>query len=584
MQNSSTMNKYGSVLGTCWSTHARGSRRFVSKIPTIQAMDIMRDPSLNKGTGFPLEERQILGLNGLLPPTLANQELQARRIMHQVSMKDSNLHKYLDLMALLQRNERLFYRVLMDNLEELMPIVYTPTVGKACQMYGEIFTNPKGLFISINDLGHVDQLVGNWPASNIKVVVMTDGERILGLGDLGCQGMGIPVGKLALCTACAGIDPVHCLPIQIDVGTDNQELLDDPFYLGVRQKRERGDAYYELIDETIQALRKRFGKNTLIQFEDFGNHNAFHFLEKYRSEICTFNDDIQGTAAVAVAGILASLRLSGKKSLSENKFVFLGAGEAAIGIADLLVIAMKENGLMENEARERIWLLDSKGLVVKERSVGGLTATKLKYARETGYVDNLLDVINTVKPSVLIGVAAVQGSFTEEVCRSMASNNDRPVILALSNPTSKAECTAEQAYTWTEGKCVFASGSPFSPVTLEDGRRFVPGQGNNCYIFPGVALGLISCGARRVTEGIFLEAAKSLADQVTDEQLASGSIYPPLSNIREVSQNLAVKVIEHAYKMDLATVIPEPADKLAVVSEQVYNPEYVSFIPRTYSW
>lgn len=574
----------GSLLNSCLRKCPRSPQRFVSKIPTIQAADIMRDPRLNKGTGFPLEERQILGLIGLLPPTLGNQDLQAKRIMHQISTKDSDLHKYLDLMALLQRNERLFYRVLMDNLEELMPIVYTPTVGKACQMYGEIFTSPRGLFISIKDKGHVDQLVGNWPESNIKVVVMTDGERILGLGDLGCQGMGIPVGKLALCTACAGIDPVACLPIQIDVGTDNKELLDDPFYLGIRQKRERGEAYVELIDEIITALRERFGENTLIQFEDFGNHNAFHFLEKYRSKICTFNDDIQGTAAVAVAGILASLRLSGKKSLAENKFVFLGAGEAAIGIADLLVLAMKDEGLTESKARERIWLLDSKGLVVKNRSVGGLTATKLKYAKQADYIDNLLDVVNSVKPSVLIGVAAVQGAFTEDVCRSMKKFNDHPVILALSNPTSKAECTAEQAYTWTEGKCIFASGSPFSPVTLADGRRFVPGQGNNCYIFPGVALGTIACGAQRVTDGIFLEAAKSLANQVSDEQLASGTIYPPLSNIRKVSLNLAVKIVEHAYKTDLATVIPEPKDKVAMISELVYDPAYISFIPRTYSW
>ncbi|CAB3980794.1 NADP-dependent malic enzyme-like [Paramuricea clavata] len=579
MDRSEEMNrKCGTVLGNCLSKCTRPVQRHVSKIPTIQAVDIMRDPRLNKGTGFPLEERQILGIHGLLPPTLGNQELQAQRVMRQLSSKDSDLHKYLDLMALLQRNERLFYRLLVDNLVNLMPIVYTPTVGKACQKYGEIFTSPKGLFISIKDKGHVDQLVGNWPEPNIKVVVMTDGERILGLGDLGCQGMGIPVGKLALCTACAGIDPAACLPIQID------ELLDDPFYVGIREKRVRGEEYYELIDETIQALRDRFGKNTLIQFEDFGNHNAFYFLEKYRSKICTFNDDIQGTAAVAVAGIIASLRLSEKERLADNTFVFLGAGEAAIGISDLLVLAMMEEDLTENEARERISLIDSKGLVVKDRSVGGLTATKLRYARETGYIDNLLDVVKTVKPSVLIGVAAVPGSFNEDVCRTMASNNERPVILALSNPTSKSECTAEQAYTWTEGKCVFASGSPFSPVTLQDGREFIPGQGNNCYIFPGVALGTIVCGAQRVSEGIFLEAAKSLASQVTDEQLSKGCIYPPLTDIREVSVKIAAKVAEHAYKTGLATVVPEPKDKIRMISEGLYSPEYVSFVPKTFAW
>ncbi|XP_046848824.1 NADP-dependent malic enzyme-like isoform X2 [Xenia sp. Carnegie-2017] len=580
MNNAKCSLLWGNGLAKC----SRTAQRYMSKIPSIQAADIMRDPRLNKGTGFPLEERQILGIHGLLPPTLGNQELQAQRIMLQLSRKESDLHKYLDLMALLQRNERLFYRVLMDNLVELMPVVYTPTVGKACQKYGEIFTSPKGLFISIKDKGHVNQLVGNWPEQNVKLVVMTDGERILGLGDLGCHGMGIPVGKLALCTACAGIDPAMCLPIQIDVGTNNQELLGDPFYVGIREKRVRGEEYNELIDETIHALTDRFGKNTLIQFEDFGNHNAFHFLEKYRSKICTFNDDIQGTAAVAVAGVLASQRLSKKNRLSDNTFVFLGAGEAAIGISNLLVLAMKEEGLDENEARGKISLIDSKGLVVKDRTVGGLTETKLKYAHETGYIDNLLDAVNAIKPSVLIGVAAVPGSFNEDVCRTMASLNDRPVIFALSNPTSKSECSAEQAYTWTKGKCVFASGSPFSSVTLADGLQFTPGQGNNCYIFPGVALGTIVSGAQRVSESIFLEAAKSLASQVSEEQLLKGCIYPPLADIRQVSVKIAAKVAEHAYKTGLATVLPEPKDKIATITEGLYSPEYISFVPRTYVW
>ncbi|XP_046848825.1 NADP-dependent malic enzyme-like isoform X3 [Xenia sp. Carnegie-2017] len=526
MNNAKCSLLWGNGLAKC----SRTAQRYMSKIPSIQAADIMRDPRLNKGTGFPLEERQILGIHGLLPPTLGNQELQAQRIMLQLSRKESDLHKYLDLMALLQRNERLFYRVLMDNLVELMPVVYTPTVGKACQKYGEIFTSPKGLFISIKDKGHVNQLVGNWPEQNVK------------------------------------------------------ELLGDPFYVGIREKRVRGEEYNELIDETIHALTDRFGKNTLIQFEDFGNHNAFHFLEKYRSKICTFNDDIQGTAAVAVAGVLASQRLSKKNRLSDNTFVFLGAGEAAIGISNLLVLAMKEEGLDENEARGKISLIDSKGLVVKDRTVGGLTETKLKYAHETGYIDNLLDAVNAIKPSVLIGVAAVPGSFNEDVCRTMASLNDRPVIFALSNPTSKSECSAEQAYTWTKGKCVFASGSPFSSVTLADGLQFTPGQGNNCYIFPGVALGTIVSGAQRVSESIFLEAAKSLASQVSEEQLLKGCIYPPLADIRQVSVKIAAKVAEHAYKTGLATVLPEPKDKIATITEGLYSPEYISFVPRTYVW
>ncbi|XP_015764016.1 PREDICTED: NADP-dependent malic enzyme-like [Acropora digitifera] len=422
--------------------------RHVNKIPTIRGTDILRDARLNKGTAFTLEERQILGIHGLLPPCISTQEIQCQRVYAELHKKANDLQRYIQLMALLERNESLFFKLLMDHTEELMPIVYTPTVGLACQKYGVIFRKPRGLFVSINDLGHVEELLENWPVDDVKAIVVTDGERILGLGDLGCCGMGIPVGKLALYTVCSRIDPKVCLPVMIDVGTNNQTLLDDPLYIGVPQKRVTGKPYDDLIDEFIQASVKRFGKSVLIQFEDFGNHNAFRFLEKYRNKICTFNDDIQGTASVTVAGVLAALRIT-KNKLADHNFLFQGAGEAAIGIADLLVLAMVKEGLSVEDAKRRIWLVDSKGLIVKDRAVGGLNEQKLKYAHSMEHIRTLAEVVKKVKPTVIIGVAAVAGAFTEEIVKSMASFNERPVIFALSNPTSKAECTAEQAYTWT---------------------------------------------------------------------------------------------------------------------------------------
>ncbi|XP_020623343.1 NADP-dependent malic enzyme-like [Orbicella faveolata] len=557
--------------------------RHVNKIPTIRGTDIMRDPRLNKGTAFTLQERQILGIHGLLPPCISTQEIQSQRMYAELHRKANDLEKYILLMALQERNESLFFKILMDHTEELMPIVYTPTVGLACQKYGMIFRRPKGLFVSIHDLGHVEDLLANWPVEDVKAIVMTDGERILGLGDLGCCGMGIPVGKLALYTVCSGIDPGVCLPVMIDVGTNNQALLDDPLYIGVPQKRVTGKAYDDLIDEFIRAATQRYGETVLIQFEDFGNHNAFRFLEKYRNKICTFNDDIQGTASVTVAGLLAALRIT-KNKLADHKFLFQGAGEAAIGIADLLVLAMIKEGLSLEETRRRIWLVDSRGLVVKDRAVGGLTEEKLKYAHETKHISTLAEVVKTIKPTAIIGVAAVAGAFTEDIVKAMASFNERPIIFALSNPTSKAECTAEQAYTWSNGKAVFASGSPFAPVTLPDGRHFIPGQGNNAYIFPGVALGVIACKTQHVTDEMFLLAAESLANQVESLQLEKGCLYPPLKDIRDVSFKIAVDVVKLAYTCGLATIHPEPENKQQLVQENLYSADYMSYIPHTYNW
>ncbi|XP_013858168.1 NAD-dependent malic enzyme, mitochondrial isoform X1 [Austrofundulus limnaeus] len=544
---------------------------------------LMLNPHTNKGMAFTLEERQILGIHGLLPPKVETQDNQATRFKKNLKKMSDPLEKYIYLMGIQERNERLFYRVLMENIEELLPIVYTPTVGLACTQYGHIFRRPKGVFISILDRGHVRSILDNWPETNVAAVVVTDGERILGLGDLGCYGMGIPVGKLCLYTACAGIRPEKCLPVAIDVGTDNESLLKDPFYMGLYQKRDRTQAYDDLIDEFMEAVVEKYGQDTLIQFEDFGNHNAFRFLRKYREKYCTFNDDIQGTASVALAGLLAAQRATGKP-ITEHRVLFLGAGEAALGIANLIVMAMTESGLSQTAAREKIWMYDAHGLLVKDRAQKTDSNQEVFIHDSPGDVQSFLDAVNTIKPTAIIGVAGAGRLFTHDVLKAMGAQNERPIIFALSNPTNKAECTAEDAYTLTDGRCLFASGSPFGPVTLSDGRVFTPGQGNNAYIFPGVALAVILSGVRHISDTVFLEAAKSLAEQLTDNELNAGRLYPPLSNIREVSVQITVKVMEYVYAKGMAFRYPEPLDKNRFVRGTVWNTDYESFLPDTYDW
>ncbi|TNN04332.1 hypothetical protein fugu_001361 [Takifugu bimaculatus] len=531
--------------------------------------DITRNPHLNKGMAFTLEERLQLGIHGLLPPCFLSQDVQVLRVMKSYETRTNPLDKYILLMTLQDRNEKLFYRVLTSDIEKFMPIVYTPTVGLACQQYGLAFRRPRGLFITIHDRGHIATVLNSWPEENIKAIVVTDGERILGLGDLGSYGMGIPVGKLALYTACGGVQPQQCLPVLLDVGTDNQALLDDPLYIGLKHKRIRGKEYDDLIDEFMQAVTDKYGMNCLIQFEDFANSNAFRILNKYRNRYCTFNDDIQGTASVAVAGVLAALKIT-KNKLKEHTFVFQGAGEAALGIAHLLIMAMAKEGLSKEEAARRIWMVDSKGLIVKGRS--HLNHEKEEFAHDHPHLKTLEEVVHTIKPTAIIGVAAIAGAFTEKIIRDMASFNERPIIFALSNPTSKAECTAEQCYTLTEGRGIFASGSPFDKVVLSDGRTFYPGQGNNAYVFPGVALGIIACGVRHISDDIFLTTAEAIADMVTEENLAEGRLYPPLSTIREVSFKIAMKVISYAYTHNIASVYPEPKDKESFVLSHIYSP------------
>jgi len=449
----------------------------------------------------------------------------------------------------------------------MQPLIYTPTVGLACQKYGHIFQRPRGLFIGAADRGRVEQVLRNWPYRP-SIIVITDGERILGLGDLGANGMGIPVGKLSLYTACAGIRPELCLPVMLDVGTNNDELLGDPFYIGLRQRRLRGAAYDELVDEFVAAAQTVF-PGVLIQFEDFANHNAFRLLGKYRDRVCTFNDDIQGTAAVVLAGIFSALRLTGGK-LADQRILFFGAGEAATGIANLIAAAMSEQGLDAEEARKRCWLFDSHGLVVASRR--DLAEHKLPFAHAHDTIADFPGAVRELRPSAIVGVAAVGGTFTGEVLEDMARINRQPIVLALSNPTSKSECTAEQAYRHTGGRALFACGSPFDPVTLE-GRTYVPRQGNNSYIFPGVGLGVIATGARRVTNEMFMAAARTLAGLVTKEDLGQGSLYPALPRIREVSAHIAAAVAQVAYQRDLASG-KAAADVLAYVKSQMYEPRY----------
>uniref|UniRef100_A0A158P723 Malic enzyme n=1 Tax=Angiostrongylus cantonensis TaxID=6313 RepID=A0A158P723_ANGCA len=480
-----------------------------------------------RGMAFSLYERHYLGVHGLLPPAFMTEEQQAYRVMKKLREQPDNLSKYIQLDELQNRTEKLFYRVLCDNVKELMPIVYTPTVGLACQKFGAIYRHPKGLYVTVNDnsISKIYQILSNWPVSNVQAIVVTDGERILGLGDLGCYGMGIPVGKLALYVALAGIQPQWCLPVVIDVGTDNQKLLDDPFYTGLRRRRVRGPEYELLLDNFIKAVTKRFGRHTLIQFEDFAFENAYMLLDRYKNDYCVFNDDIQGTASVVVAGLLATTRVTGQK-LCDQKLVFFGAGEAGLGVAELCVSQMVDEGLDEREACDKIYMMDIDGLITKSRA------------------------------------STAHGAFTEDVIREMTKINRRPIIFALSNPTDKAECTAEEAYRYSN-----------------------PGQGNNSYIFPGVALSAIVFKAKHIPNKAFLLAARRCAQSVTKKSLEEYSrLYPRLKDIRELSVHIAIDVGKYLYENNLATLHPQPEDMEMYVRSQLYSVEYDELINKTYDW
>lgn len=534
--------------------------------------ELLRDPRYNKGLAFTDSERDTHYLRGLLPPAHISQDLQVERFLKNLRSYHDPLEKYVAMIELQERNERLFYRVLVDHVTELLPIVYTPTVGEACQKYGLIFRRPRGLYITIKDKGQVLNILKNWSEKNVKVIVVTDGERILGLGDLGLQGMGIPVGKLALYTALGGIRPSETLPITIDVGTNNEELLNDPFYIGLRQRRVTGQDYDDLIEEFMVAVKQAYGERVLIQFEDFANHNAFRLLAKYVTSHLTFNDDIQGTAAVALAGVVAALPIIGG-TLADHTFLFNGAGEAGSGIAEIIALEISRQGKISlEEARTKIFMVDSKGLITKAR-MDSLVHYKKPFAHDHSEAKDLLAAAQSVKPSVIIGTSGQANTFTEEVVKAVASYHKRPVVMALSNPTSKAECTAEQAYTWTEGRALFASGSPFGPVTVK-GKTYYSGQSNNSYIFPGMGLGLIISGAIRVHDDMFLAAAEALAGILSKEQLEQGLLYPPLEQIRDISAQIGAAVAQIAFDLGLATRLPKPKNLLGYAKSCQYSPIY----------
>jgi malate dehydrogenase (oxaloacetate-decarboxylating)(NADP+) len=536
--------------------------------PAPTGADLLHNPHLNRGSAFALAGRRALHIEGLLPPVADTLEIQIARVHAQLALLDNDLQKYVYLTDLQSRNEVLFFAVLMSDPASFMPLVYTPTVGEACQKFDHIFRAARGMYLPISAKGRLRELLSNWPLPDVRFIVATDGERILGLGDLGVGGMGIPVGKLALYTACAGVPPQLTLPVMLDVGTNNQALLEDPLYLGLRQSRVRGAEYEAFIDEFVQAVQELFPKSCL-QWEDFANFNAVPILARYRDKICTYNDDIQGTAAVALAGILAALRITGQK-LTEQRFLFLGGGSAATGIAELISEAMALEGLPIDRARACNWLFDINGLMVTSRT--DLADFQRPFAHAHAPIATFVAAVEAIKPTGIIGVSTVPKLFNQPVIEAMARINERPIIFPYSNPTSRSECTAEEAYKWSAGRAVFASGSPFPPVQI-DGKTLVPGQGNNVYIFPAMGMAVLATEAKRVTEEMFIIAARAVAEQVTEANLATGLIYPPTSNIFDASLHTAAKIAEYIFGHGLAGV-PRPADIDAHVRARAYKPVY----------
>jgi malate dehydrogenase (oxaloacetate-decarboxylating)(NADP+) len=533
-----------------------------------RGLALLHDPRLNKGTAFTQEERRKYGLLGLLPPAVSTVELQIARRHDEIANLTDDLQKFLVLSDMQARNERLFYAVLMSDPATYMPLVYTPTVGEACQKFGHIFRSPRGMYLPISERGQIRDILNNWPEKDVRFIVVTDGERILGLGDLGAGGMGIPIGKLSLYTACAGVPPQYCLPVVLDVGTNNHQLLDDPLYLGLRQQRVRGEEYQEFVDEFVGAVQALYPR-CCIQWEDFANFNAVPILERYRNKICTYNDDIQGTAGIAVAGILAALRIT-KQKLTDQRFLFLGGGSAGTGIAELISQAMAMEGMDLSEARSRNALFDVNGLIVSSRT--DLADFQKPFVQDRAPISTFVEAVKAIRPTGIIGVSTVPKLFNREVIEAMAKINERPIIFPYSNPTSRSECTAEEAYQWSNGRAVFASGSPFPPVEFA-GRRFIPGQGNNVYIFPAMGMAVYATEATRVTEEMFIVAAHAVAEQVTEENLAAGLIYPPQSRILETSLHVAERVATYIFDKGLARV-PRPDNVASLVRARAYRPGY----------
>ena len=538
----------------------------------LRGPQLLNHPMYNRATAFTRDERRDLGLEGLLPDVVSSMEQQARRAYGNIVRKTEPLERFIGLAAIQDRNEHLFYKVLADHLEEFLPIVYTPTVGQACQQYSRIFRRARGLWITPEHKGRMTEVLANATYEDVRLIVVTDNERILGLGDQGAGGMGIPIGKLALYVATAGIHPAQTLPVSLDVGTDNQELLGDDLYIGWRQPRLRGDAYDAVVDEFVRAVKQRFPK-ALLQWEDFKQWNALRLLERYRKELPSFNDDIQGTAAVAVAGMFAASRAAGRK-LVDERLVIAGAGAAGVGIARLFRSALRREGLTGEPLLSAVALLDSKGLVVdaQDEYRRDLAWTgDMASARGLRAGSSLLEVVRAAKPTALVGVSGVTGLFGEEVVRAMASHVERPAIFPLSNPTSKSEASPADVMAWTGGRALMATGSPFEPVDV-DGRKVRIGQGNNVFVFPGVGLGVLVSEAREVTDGMFAAAADALAAQLPEEDLQAGSLFPRVSGLRKITAHVAEAVVRQAVSDGVARSVPD--DPAATVAAAMWDPAY----------
>lgn len=529
---------------------------------------LLEASALNKGTAFTAAERVAFGLEGLLPPSVETIDQQQQRVFPQLRQKTTDLERYIYLIQLLDSNETLFYHVAMSDPAYVLPIIYTPTVGEACLKFSQIYHRPRGMYISIEHKGKIGQILANWHDKDVRVICATSGGRILGLGDLGANGMGIPIGKLQLYTACAGVPPKGLLPVLLDFGTNNRELLNDPLYLGLRQTRPALEEIDPFVDEFVEAVQEHF-TDCCLHFEDWRGTDAVHYLARYRDRVCCFNDDIQGTGGVTVAGLVNAMRII-DQNLKDQRVLFLGAGSAGIGIADMIVAAMKLEGLSEEQARSRIWLFDTKGLLENTRQ--DLTPEKKAYARAHAPTHDLVAAIHSIRPTILIGVSTVGKAFNLAVVEAMSEINRRPIIFALSNPTERAECTAEEAYRWSRGRAIYAAGVQFPPVHY-NGDIFLPGQANNFYIYPAIGLAAYATRTTRITDEMFVEAAKSTADQVTDEQLKKGLLFPPQSNILEAEVRTAVRIAALVFKRNLARV-DQPKDINAWLRAMLYKPQY----------
>jgi malate dehydrogenase (oxaloacetate-decarboxylating)(NADP+) len=533
-------------------------------------IELLQDPSLNKSTAFTENEKQALGLVGLVPDVTETEELQLRRVMMQLSNKNTDLDRYIYLINLLDHNETLFYRTVMSDPARFLPIVYDPTIGEACLKFGHIYRQARGMYLSITRRGKVKEILKNWPQKDVRFICVTDGGRILGLGDLGANGAGIPIGKLQLYTACAGVPPQYLLPMYLDAGTNNEQYLHDPLYLGMRKTRPSTEELYSFVDEFVEAVQEVFPK-CCIHFEDWTGTDAVHLLQRYRDKYCVYNDDVQGTAGITLAGMINAAKLKGTK-LKDEKYLFLGAGSAGIGLANLLCSALVAQGMTLKQAQSRVYMFDINGLLEANRK--DLVDFQKPYAHQHAPTRDFVAAIESIKPTTIIGVSTIGGAFTQKVIESMSRINERPVILALSNPTEHAECTPEQAYTWSKGKAIYAAGVQFEPVHY-NGQTFLPGQANNFYIFPAVGMAIFATQAKRVTDEMFIEAGQAVADQVPSELLNQGLLYPLQSNILEIEIQTAARVAKLVFESGLARV-DRPADMVAFIREHVYKPEYAN--------